>query len=268
MDEEYKDPVSHSSQENVMVQFRDVFYRYDERDILSDFSATIAPGSFYAVMGPNGCGKTTLLRLVAGLLHPQRGTVAVQGRDVRQYSARELAQRIAFVRQQPQTDFDFSAFETVLMGRNPYQRRLQNESQHDWEIVERCMKQTNTWHLRFAKPGEMSGGELQRVMLARALAQETPIMLLDEPLANLDIAHQFEMLQLLRDINREQHKTLLLVIHDLNMALQYCDSLLLLHHGGIRFQGSIAEGLTPDNIEEVFGVRATLTPGTIQLSSK
>lgn len=275
MNEEYKDRASlssrvmdHSSQENVTIQLCDITYRYDDRDILSAFSASIAAGSFYAVMGPNGCGKTTLLRLVAGLLHPQRGAVAVQGRDVRHYSARELAQRIAFVRQHPQTDFDFSAFETVLMGRNPYQHRLQNESQRDWEIVERCMKQTNTWHLRFAKPGEMSGGELQRVMLARALAQETPIMLLDEPLANLDIAHQFEMLQLLRDINREQHKTLLLVIHDLNMALQYCDSLLLLHHGGIRYQGPIAQGLTSDNIEEVFGVRATLSDGTIQLSSK
>lgn len=253
--------------DNVMIQLRDLVYRYDERDILSGITASIAPGSFYAVMGPNGCGKTTLLRLVAGLLHPQQGIVEVAGRDVRHYSARELAQRVAFVRQQPQTDFDFSAFETVLMGRNPYQHRLQNESQHDWEIVERCMKQTNTWHLRFAKPGEMSGGELQRVMLARALAQETPIMLLDEPLANLDIAHQFEMLRLLSDICHEQHKTLLLVIHDLNMALQYCDSLLLLHQGGIRYQGPIAEGLTPDNIEEVFGVRATLSNGTIHLSS-
>lgn len=252
----------------MIIELRDTTYRYADRNVLDHVDARIESGAFYAVMGANGCGKTTLLRLVSALLHPQQGTVKVDGRDVRQYSARQLAQRIAFVRQQPQTDFDFSAFETVLMGRSPYQHRLQNESGRDWEIVERCMKQTNTWHLRFAKPAEMSGGELQRVMLARALAQETPIMLLDEPIANLDIAHQFEVLELLRSINREQHKTLLLVIHDINMALQYCDSLLLLHGGGIRYQGPIAQGLTPENIAEVFGVRAIPHDGVMQLSKQ
>jgi iron complex transport system ATP-binding protein len=158
------------------------------------------------------------------------------------------------VRQYPQTDFEFSAFETVLMGRNPYQRRLQNESQEDWDIVERCMKQTNTWHLRFAKPGEMSGGELRRVMLARALAQQTPIMLLDEPLANLDLAHQYEILELLRNINRNEGKTILIVIHDLNMALHYCPGLLLLHGQRVHYFGSTAAGLTPENIQCVFGI--------------
>ena len=128
------------------------------------------------------------------------------------------------------------------------------------------MKQTNTWHLRFAKPNQMSGGELQRVMIARALAQQTPILLLDEPVSNLDISHQFEILDLLRQINREQHKTILLVIHDLNMAWQYCDRLLLLHQGGIQYQGPTREGLTPDNIATVFGVTATLTSDNIHLS--
>jgi ABC-type cobalamin/Fe3+-siderophores transport system ATPase subunit len=218
---------------------------------------------FYAIMGANGCGKTTLLRLIAGLLTPQEGDITIDGTSVSQYSARQLAQRMAFVRQHPQTDFEFSAFETVLMGRNPYQHRLQNESEADWQIVEQCMKQTNTWHLRFAKPNQMSGGELQRVMIARALAQQTPILLLDEPVSNLDIAHQFEILDLLQQINSEQRKTILLVIHDLNMAWQYCHRLLLLHQGGIQYQGPTREGLTPDNIATVFGVSATLTADNI-----
>ena len=247
-----------------MIVLHDVSYGFGSRrsdrgaavPVLEGMDARFERGGFYAVMGANGCGKTTLLRLVAGMLVPQTGSVTVEGRDVRLFSARELAQRMAFVRQHPQTDFEFSAFETVLMGRNPYQRRLQNESEEDWHIVEECMRQTNTWHLRFAKPGEMSGGELQRVMLARALAQRTPIMLLDEPISNLDIAHQFEILELLRRVNHDEGKTILLVVHDLNMALRYCDKVLLLHHGGVLFQGPIAEGLTPQNIRTVFGVEA------------
>ncbi len=247
-----------------MIVLHDVSYGFSSRrsdrgaavPVLEGMDARFERGGFYAVMGANGCGKTTLLRLVAGMLVPQTGSVTVEGRDVRLFSARELAQRMAFVRQHPQTDFEFSAFETVLMGRNPYQRRLQNESEEDWHIVEECMRQTNTWHLRFAKPGEMSGGELQRVMLARALAQRTPIMLLDEPISNLDIAHQFEILELLRRVNHDEGKTILLVVHDLNMALRYCDKVLLLHHGGVLFQGPIAEGLTPQSIRTVFGVEA------------
>lgn len=239
-----------------MIELRDVSYGYTDRDVLQGVSARFEAGGMYAVMGANGCGKTTLLRLVAGLLVPGGGEVLLQGRSVREYGARRLATRMAYVRQLPQTDFEFSAFETVLMGRNPYQRRLQNESEEDWHIVEECMRQTNTWHLRFAKPGEMSGGELQRVMLARALAQRTPLMLLDEPISNLDIAHQFEILELLRRVNREEGKTILLVVHDLNMALRYCDQVLLLHNGGVLFQGPMAEGLTAENIATVFGVKA------------
>lgn len=249
-----------------MIHLHDLTYHYGAKPVLSRLNTHIEEGGFYAVMGANGCGKTTLLRLISGLLQPTEGSITINGRPVQQYAARELAQQMAFVRQQAQTDFEFSAFETVLMGRNPYQHRLQNESEQDWKIVEQCMQQTHTWHLRLAKPSQMSGGELQRVMVARALAQQTPIMLLDEPISNLDIAHQFEVLDLLRNINRQEHKTILLVIHDLNMAYQYCDKLLLLHQGSIRFQGDIRDGLTPEHIAQVFGVRAQVSPDGIRLS--
>lgn len=257
-----------------MIVLHDVSYGFGSRrsdlgaavPVLEGMDARFERGGFYAVMGANGCGKTTLLRLVAGMLVPQTGSVTVEGRDVRLFSARELAQRMAFVRQHPQTDFEFSAFETVLMGRNPYQRHLQNESERDWKIVEQCMRQTGTWHLRFAKPSQMSGGELQRVMLARALAQQTSIMLLDEPISNLDISHQFDILDLLRTINSEEHKTVLIVLHDLNMALQYCQKLLLLHQGQVLFQGPIREGLTEANIATVFGVRAQIEDSGIRLT--
>ena len=233
---------------------------YGRREILRDVSADVAAGRITAVMGPNGCGKTTLLRLIGGLLEPTAGTVTVDGRDVGSYRPRELAQKVAFVRQHAQTDFDFSAFETVLMGRNPWQHRLQNESQEDWDIVERCMRQTGTWELRFARPDEMSGGELQRVMIARALAQQTPVLLMDEPVSNLDIAHQIDVMRLLKEA---EGKTTLIVIHDLNLALQFCDDLLLLHDGRCLYHGPIAEGLTEGNIGTVYGVKAHRVDGRI-----
>lgn len=251
-----------------MIAIEDVSYSYAEKPVINHLNATIEDGDFYAVMGANGCGKTTLLKLVAGLLKPTQGKVIVDGKEVGKYTARELAQKMALVRQQAQTDFEFSAFETVLMGRNPYQHHLQNESEADKKIVEECMRRTNTWHLREKKPYQMSGGELQRVMMARALAQQTPIVLLDEPISNLDIAHQFEIMDLLRTINREQRKTLLLVIHDLNMAWQYCDQLLLLNEGGICYQGSLKQGLTPERVEHVFGVNSSIAGDHLILSRK
>ena len=243
-----------------MIELKHIQVSYGKREILHDIDAAIAPGRITAVMGPNGCGKTTLLRCIGGLLEPTSGSVGIDGQEVGSYSARALAQKVAFVRQQAQTDFEFSAFETVLMGRNPWQRRLQNESQEDWDIVERCMRQTGTWELRFARPDEMSGGELQRVMIARALAQQTPVLLMDEPVSNLDIAHQIEVMRLLKQAT---DKTVVIVIHDLNLALQFCDDVLLLHDGGLLFHGPVKEGLTPDRISTVYGVQTHMADGRI-----
>lgn len=252
-----------------MIGLQDISISYGRREILHDISADIAPQRITAVMGPNGCGKTTLLRLIGGLLQPTAGRVLVNGRDVDSYSARELAQKVAFVRQHAQTDFDFSAFETVLMGRNPYQHHLQNESQEDWDIVERCMRQTGTWELRLAKPAQMSGGELQRVMIARALAQQTPVLLMDEPVSNLDIAHQIDIMRQLKSGEWKaadgERKTVLIVIHDLNLALHFCDDLLLLHEGRCLYHGPMAEGLTEENIKKVYGVDAHVADGRIML---
>ena len=242
-----------------MLTLDNIAVSFAHRPILGGITAEIATGGITAVMGPNGCGKTTLLRCIGGLLQPDSGRVLIEGRPVASYTARELAQRLAFVRQHPQTDFEFSAFETVLMGRNPYQRRLQNESQEDWDIVERCMRQTGTWHLRLSKPAQMSGGELQRVMIARALAQQTPVLLMDEPVSNLDIAHQLEIMRLLR----EAGKTTVIVIHDLNLALHFCDDVLLLHDGGLLYHGPIADGLTPERVAEVYGVASHRVEGQI-----
>lgn len=247
-----------------MIEVRNLTYSYGKKEILHNLSFQVETGTFHAILGANGCGKTTLLRCIAGLLAPQSGTVAADGKAIGQYNARQRAQKVALVQQHPQTDIEFSAFETVLMGRNPYQRHLQNESQEDWDIVEKAMRQTNTWHLRFSLPSEMSGGELQRVMIARALAQRTPYLLLDEPTSNLDIAHQFEIMQLLADINKSEGKTILIVVHDLNLALRYCPQALLLHEKRMLFQGATAEALTPDRIRTAFGVGAEVRDGYLR----
>ena len=237
--------------------------RFGKKEVLTDINLSVETGGFYAIMGSNGCGKTTLLRCLGGLLEPTSGQVRLMGRDLHTYSTRQLAQTVAVVRQHATTDMEFSAFEIVLMGRNPYQHRLENESKSDWDIVDEAMRMTNTWHLRLSKPHEMSGGELQRVMLARALAQQTPVMLLDEPTSNLDIAHQYEIMSLLQDFNREHKKTILIVVHDLNLAYRYCPELILLNNRQVAYQGPMTKGLTPDRISEVFGVKAKIVEGNI-----
>ena len=247
-----------------MIRIEHLSYSFGKQPILNDISLHVAQGSFTALLGPNGCGKTTLLRCIGGLLKPQSGTVILQGKELRDYNPRQLAQQLSFVRQQVSTDFEFTAFDLVMMGRNPYQKHLENESQSDRQLVEQCMRQTNTWHLRDSFPREMSGGELQRVMIARALAQSTPIMLLDEPTSNLDIAHQFDIMEMLSNICQRQGKTILLVVHDLNLALRYCPQAVLLHNYGIIAHGAIENVLTSNNIRTAFGIESEEVGGTLR----
>lgn len=247
-----------------MIRIEHLSYSFGKQPILNDISLHVAQGSFTALLGPNGCGKTTLLRCIGGLLKPQSGTVILQDKELRDYNPRQLAQQLSFVRQQASTDFEFTAFDLVMMGRNPYQKHLESESQSDRQLVEQCMRQTNTWHLRDSFPREMSGGELQRVMIARALAQSTPIMLLDEPTSNLDIAHQFDIMEMLSNICQRQGKTILLVVHDLNLALRYCPQAVLLHNYGIIAHGAIENVLTSNNIRTAFGIESEEVGGTLR----
>lgn len=216
-----------------------------------DFSAS--HGELLGVIGPNGSGKTTLLRTISRILKPKVGTILLEGRDVQGMKDKEFSRNFAAVPQDTTINFDFSALDIVLMGRNPHLGRLELEGEEDIEIARRCMELTNCWHLAERPITELSGGERQLVIIARALTQEPKVLLLDEPTSHLDINYQIEIMELLKRLTSEEKLIVVAVIHDLNLAAQYCDRLALLHKGKIVSLGTQAQVLTAEHIKNTFG---------------
>lgn len=240
-----------------MIEVKGLNYAVGERKILSDVSFGLESGCFCGIIGNNGSGKTTLLRCLTRNHDVGKGKIRIAGRDICSYSFKDLAKQTAFVPQRTELMFDFSAHQIVLMGRKPYQKPLYSDSSEDMKTVEMAMKQTDTWHLRNANARNLSGGEFQRIIIARALAQQTPVLMLDEPVSNLDIHHQFEIMSLLQSINA-QGRSILIVLHDLNLAMQYCKQILLIQNGRVGAYGETKEILTKENIERYFDVRAEI----------
>ncbi|MBC7189240.1 ABC transporter ATP-binding protein, partial [Candidatus Aerophobetes bacterium] len=224
--------------------------------VLQNINFSLAPGTFLGVIGPNGAGKTTLLRLIGGLIGPDEGKILVEGRDVRFFSRQELSRKVAIVPQNTYINFPFTCFEVVLMGRYPHLGHFEKERKKDLEKVEECMHLTKTWYLKDRKVTQISGGELQRVVIAQALAQDTPLLLLDEPTSHLDINNQLEILQIIYQLNRKKGKSIILVSHDLNIAARWCDKLILLKEGKIFAQGEVEKVLTSENIRSVYHINA------------
>lgn len=221
---------------------------------LENISLSLEQGAFVGLIGPNGAGKSTLLKTIGGLLNPKSGAISILEKPLTSYSRRQLAQVLAGVMQEHQLPFDFSVEETVLMGRNPYLDRLQREGPADFAAAQQAMRLANVQSMSERKLSELSGGERQRVMLARALAQGPKVLLLDEPTSHLDLLHQLELMEILRDLNHTQGLTLLVALHELNLAARYCDTLLALKGGRLLCSGPPAEVLTPERLVELFGV--------------
>lgn len=219
---------------------------------LSGISFSLEKGTFAGIIGPNGSGKTTLFRGITGILSAFQGEIELKGEPLRSLSLRERAQQIAIVTQT--TDADRITVEDyVLMGRLPYYKRFQFfESRKDLAIVHRYMKLTEIFRYKNKLMTELSGGEQQRAAIARALVQEPELLLLDEPTSHLDITHQVRILNLLQQLNSEMGLTVLMVIHDLNLASEYCDQLILINQGEIFIQGKPAEVITWETIEQVY----------------
>ena len=250
-----------STSPTLMLSASDVSFGYARREpagafALHDVSVAVAAGSLIGLLGPNGCGKTTLLKLLSGVLHPHRGGVSFGGRSLRQISRRELARHIAVVPQETHPAFDYTALEMVLMGRHPHLGLLQLEGPTDIAIAEESLAATGTGHLAARPYATLSGGEKQRVVIASSLAQSPSVLLLDEPTASLDLAYQLEVASLLSRLNRDRGVTMVLATHDLNLAAALCNSLVLLRAGRVLAQGPTRDVLTSTFVQQLYDVEA------------
>ncbi|MEA2032201.1 MAG: ABC transporter ATP-binding protein [Euryarchaeota archaeon] len=235
------------------LEIKEVDAHYGSTKILDSINFSASHGELMGIIGPNGSGKTTLLRTISRILKPKVGTVLLEGRDVQGMKDKEFSRNFATVPQDTTIHFDFSALDIVLIGRNPHLGRLELETEKDIEIARRSMELTNCWGLAERPITELSGGERQLVIIARALTQEPKVLLLDEPTSHLDIKYQIEIMELLKRLTTEEKLIVIAVIHDLNLAARYCDRLVLLHEGKIITLGTQTQVLTAENIKNTFG---------------
>ncbi|NOH17227.1 ABC transporter ATP-binding protein [Clostridium cochlearium] len=227
-------------------------FAYNEKHILKNINISFERNKFYSILGPNGSGKTTLLKNILKALPTTDKTIYIDAFDINNYKNKDLAKKMSSVPQNTNLEFDFTSFDVVLMGRSPHLKRFERETNKDYEIVREAMEITNTWHLKDKYINQLSGGERQKVIIARALAQESSIILLDEPISNLDIQNQIEIMDTLKFLNRDV--TIISVLHDLNLAAQYSDYILLLKNGEIFSKGTPEKVLSVNNLKYVYDV--------------
>ena len=245
-----------------ILQASDVSFGYRSRSTqpralaVRNVSLAVPRGSFTGLLGPNGCGKTTLLKLLSGVLPPDSGRVTLSGQTLSEMSRRVVASRIACVPQETHPAFDYTCMEMVLMGRHPHLGPFQLEGPADIAIARDALAATGTVHLADRPYMTVSGGEKQRVVIAAALAQEGDVLLLDEPTASLDLGFQLEVAMLLKQLNRDRGVTMVLATHDLNLAASLCDTLVLMRDGSVLTQGATRDVLTPAAVRRLYDVDA------------
>lgn len=238
---------------------RNVSFFYGDKNIIDDVSLEFPPGKFYGIVGPNGCGKTTLLDLLIRHKVPARGRIALNGKDLSRFTKKNLSRQTALVPQNFYINFPYKAEEIVMMGRYPHMARFATPSESDQQTVADVMEKADVARFKHRFVTELSGGERQRVVFARALAQDTPVLILDEASSNLDIHHALRLLGLAAEGVRRQGKTVIAVLQDINLAALYCDHLIFIKQGRIVNQGQTDTALTPETIQEVFNVRAKVS---------
>ncbi|WP_262284128.1 ABC transporter ATP-binding protein [Micromonospora sp. MA102] len=227
---------------------------YDRRTVAEDLTVAVPDGSFTVIIGPNACGKSTLLRALARLLRPARGTVLLDGADIHRRPARQVARTLGLLPQSAVAPDGLTVAELVSRGRYPHQGLLRQWSREDERVVDRAMADTGVAELADRPVDELSGGQRQRVWIAMALAQQTPLLLLDEPTTYLDIAHQVEVLDLCARLHEEQGRTLVAVLHDLHQAARYATHLVAMRDGRVVAAGDPRRIVTTELVEEVFGL--------------
>lgn len=234
-----------------MLEIRDLSVGYGRRRVLEEISLKASEGEVVGIIGPNGSGKTTLLKAITKVLDPISGTVLIDGTDVDEMQSTQIAKKVAVVSQVISINFEFTVEDIVLMGRTPYIKG--SETFEDIKIVRDAMEKTNTFFLKDRLITRLSGGELQRVIIARAFAQNPKILLLDEPTSHLDITNQIDILNLVKNASRKG-MVVVAVIHDLNLAAYYCDKICLLQDGELISVGTPDHVLTPSNIKRAFNI--------------
>jgi iron complex transport system ATP-binding protein len=237
-----------------MFEIKSLTVTYNGHEILKDISLTIAPGEIFALVGPNGAGKSTLIKTISGVLTPKSGSIHIDNVDIATLSSIQRARHLAVVPQARELPRAYTVFDTVLLGRTPYLGWLGQAGEKDHALIQLALDRTQTSSLATRRINQLSGGEQQRVLLARALAQDTPIMLLDEPTTHLDLEHQTNLLNLVCQLATEQDLTVLMVLHDLNLAALYADQVAVLVAGRIQAQGTPEEVLTPQTLTSVYNV--------------
>jgi iron complex transport system ATP-binding protein len=233
---------------------------YGDRTVVAGLDLAIAPGKITVIVGANGCGKSTLLRALARLISPREGQVILDGSSLQQQPSREIARTLGLLPQRPVAPEGIAVADLVGRGRHPHQRMLARWSPRDYEAVADALAATGIADLADRSVDELSGGQQQRVWIAMALAQETDILLLDEPTTFLDVAHQIEVLDLLADLNRDRGTTIVMVLHDLNLAARYADELVAVLDGLIHAIGGPDEVITEVLVKEVFGLENRVIP--------
>lgn len=239
---------------------REARLAYGDRTIVDGLDVAIPDGRITVIVGPNGCGKSTLLRALARLMRPHSGSVFLDGRDIHKLPTREVARRLGLLPQAPISPEGIVVADLVARGRSPHQGPFQHWSKADEAAVQRALAATEMLDLADQRVDELSGGQRQRVWIAMALAQETSLLLLDEPTTFLDLRHQLDVLNLLRRLNREEGRTLVLVLHDLNLACRYADNMIAMRDGRIVAQGAPADVITAGVMAAVFGLDCTVIP--------
>jgi iron complex transport system ATP-binding protein len=229
---------------------------YGGEPVVRDLTLDLPDGLVTTVVGPNGCGKSTLLRTLARLLKPGGGRVRLDGEAIDAVSTREVSRRLALLPQSPVAPDGLLVRDLVGRGRHPHQRWFRQWSPDDEQVVEAALRMTDTWELRDRALDELSGGQRQRAWIAMTLAQDTDLVLLDEPTTFLDLAHQVEVLDLVTRLNRERGRTVVMVLHDLNLAARYSDLVVVMKQGAVVLQGPPREVFTEALLEDVFGLRA------------
>lgn len=240
------------------IETKDLSIAYDDHLVVDSLNLSIREGEITSIIGPNGCGKSTVLKTIGRIIKKQKGMVYLDGEDIAKISTREIAKKMAILPQTPTAPSGLTVKELVSYGRYPHQKGFGKLTTEDKEIVEWAITVTKLNEFQHREIDSLSGGQRQRVWIAMALAQQTDLILLDEPTTYLDMAHQLEVLELLKELNNTQECTIVMVLHDLNLASRFSDMIVAVNGGTIKASGSPKEVITKENLKEVFQIDATI----------